>query len=409
MNEFIRTSKDANSRPLIVVKLGGSILSSDEDMAKAAKFVRRAVDEGRDVVVVVSAMKGVTDGLVERAKGVNPNTPPDLMAEIMTMGERISARLFAAALQVEGLEPSMVDPDSESWPIISSGDPVDAEVLYEETERSSKGLLQRIEGRRVPVVCGFIGKTPDGRIQALGRGGSDTTAVVLASALGAEEVVLVKDVGGVMSGDPRRADGVIPVDELDSEEVLALSLGGSKLIHHKAFRYLRNDVKIRVVGLEEGIDGGTVIEDAQPLLAIEKDEGPISMITVVGNGIGDGLGILLEAVRKAGGQLVSLSLAEKAAILYVKGDKDIYGAVHEDAVKSGIGKAVSLFEGLARIVIKGKALETIPGYISRVVNPLTENKMNIYGLYTIASSVRLFVDSRSVDEVEKLIRVSLEV
>lgn len=396
----------------MVVKIGGSILSGDKPLKKAAAFVKSIAKKGFDVVVVVSAMKGVTDQLQDLAYRANPKAPPEMVAEVLAMGERTSSRLLAVSLKAEGLNPVIVDPENEYWPIVSEGNPLNAEINLRETRRlineKIKPLL--LKGA-VPIICGFIGKTLDGKLQTLGRGGSDTTAMVVASTLKAKEVVLVKDVGAVLSGDPKKARDVRPLHSLDSEEALTLSLGGSKLIHSKAFKYLYNGVKVRIASLDEGLEGGTVIIDVEPMLAVNVDKGPVKMITVVGEfsrGY-EKLDEVVKAIENVGGRVLSLSIGEKAIILYVKNGRGVYESVHEVAVKKGIGKAVSCFEGLGRIIVKGKALETLPGYLLRVVEPLTKAGINIYGLYTIASSIRVFIDSRRLREAEKLIRESLGV
>ncbi len=410
MTAFIEDEKSSSSNPILVVKFGGSVLTNGQNAKKAAEMLKKAYDRGFSLVVVVSAMKGVTDQLLTTTKATNPNVPDELLAEILSMGERTSARLMAATLSGLGLKTTFIDPDQESWPIISYGKYLDAEVdMKETTERVRKYILPLLKKGYIPVICGFVAKNKEGKIQTLGRGGSDTTAAVLGSALKAKEVVLVKDVGAAFSADPKRAKGAEILEELDMEEALLLSLSGSKLIHAKAFKYLDEGVKLRITSLSLDIEGGTIIEGTAPLLKVEVTDPDISMITVVGKGLASNgaLTCLAEAIKKANGLLKSISMDDRAIIAYVEGGKDVYDKVHEMAVKGGIGKATSYFDNLAEVTVKGKALEMAPGYIQKITEPLGRAGINIYGLTTIASSIKLYLAKKDVDRALKLIKESL--
>ena len=126
----------------IVVKFGGSVLKDVSAISEAAKWVKEMLSRGRGVVVVVSAMKGVTDELQEVAENLNSNPDPRLMAEILSMGERMSVRLFALALRGHGINAVFIDPSSENWPIIADGNPLDANPIYELVE---KRVLERVK------------------------------------------------------------------------------------------------------------------------------------------------------------------------------------------------------------------------------------------------------------------------
>jgi len=397
---------------VIVFKFGGSVLDSDEHIKKAAERVKEAYSRGIGVVVVVSALRGVTDSLISTARKANPNITPEMLDEVISMGERTSARLFAAALKGVGLDAIVVDPDSSYWPIITDSNHLDANPLYDETKQLvEKRLKPLIDSGKIPVVCGFIGKTLDGKITTLGRGGSDTTAVLLGSALKAKEVVLVKDVGKVFSSDPDKVSDAVPLSALDSEEALALSLGGAKFLHHKALSYKAEKVPICIASLDSE-DKGTVI-DGESLLNVDIDAqpDPITMITVVGNinGSHKAIGELLDTVYSAGGRVISMGSEPKSIVLYVVNGAKVLGKIHSWVVSTGFGKAVSSYDNLVMITVKAPAMETSPGMVQRVTQPLARNGINVYGLVTAGSSIRVFISMADREKSLALLRDALMV
>jgi aspartate kinase len=397
---------------IVVFKFGGSVLDSDENIKKAAQRVKDVCARGLGVVVVVSALRGVTDSLLLTARKANPNIPPEMLDEVLSMGERTSARLFAAALKGFGLDAVVVDPDSPYWPIVTDSNHLDANPLYEETKRLvGERLKPLLNEGKVPVVCGFVGKTLDGKITTLGRGGSDTTAVLLGSALRAKEVVLVKDVGKVFSSDPDKVSDAVPLSELDSEEALALSLGGAKFLHYKALRYKVEGVPIYIASLDSE-DKGTLIDGVSLLhIDIEAPPDPVTMITVVGNINGSyrAIGELLDTVYSAGGRVISMGSEPKSIVLYVLNGDKVLGKLHSWVVSTGFGKAVSSYENLAMITVKAPAMETSPGMVQRVTQPLARHGINVYGLVTVSSSIRLFVSMADRDKSLALLRDALMV
>ncbi len=187
----------------MIAKFGGTSLGSARRISRAAEAVAREYSRGTRVVVVVSAVGRTTDRLLELTgrKGSIVETDRD---DILAMGERTSARIFAASLKSRGIQVRYFDPSDKDWPIITDAKFSKANPLPSACINRIKRYVKPLLGEGiVPVVGGFIGRTRDGRISTLGRGGSDTTALLLAKALGADEVVLVTDATGIMSGDPR--------------------------------------------------------------------------------------------------------------------------------------------------------------------------------------------------------------
>jgi aspartate kinase len=402
---------NTDTKEIIVVKFGGSVLEDDGSIEQAAELVRDTTERGLGVVVVVSALKGVTDQLIALSKKVDPSMEASRMDELLSSGEKTSARLMAGALAGHGIRSVVVDPDSPYWPVVTDGRHLDANPIMELSRaRAQEALVPLLREGKVPVVCGFLGKTVEGRTTTLGRGGSDTTAVILGSCLDAKEVVLIKDVEGVYSSDPDKVRNPQFIETLNGEEAEMLAAGGAKFLHLKALRYQTNGLRIRVTSLEK-LNAGTVIKGDLAAISLEVFPQGVSMITIVGLDAKklESVSQLTRAVREDGGSLLALSLETTSAIFYVAGGKNVLDEVHHVLVSENIGKAVSSFDGLSMITVKGTSLETETGIVQRITQPLARFDINLYGIVTIRSSIRVFVSSDQAEKALELIREAMMV
>jgi aspartate kinase len=393
----------------VVVKFGGSVLEDEKAINQVASLIKGTTGRGLGVVVVVSAMKGVTDQIMALSKKDNPGLEPHLLDELLSSGEKTSARLVAAALASFGLQSIVVDPETPYWPVITDDRHLDANPLVEESRAKTQELiLPLLAAGKIPVVCGFLGKTRSGKTTTLGRGGSDTTAVLLGNCLSASEVILVKDVRGVYSSDPDKVTNPQFIESLDGEEAEMLAAGGAKFLHVKALRYQSSGLRIRVTNLDR-LESGTVIKgELSPIQVDMLGEG-VSMITFVGLNPEKTESIIrvVQAVREAHGELLALSLETNAAIFYVGGGENVLNSVHNVMVKDKVGKAVSEFPRLAMITVKGAALETERGGVQRITTPLAEASINVYGIVTILSSVRVFVSREHSDKAYAHVKAAM--
>jgi aspartate kinase len=385
------------ARNLVIVKFGGSIIDSSDNFLKAAQIIRQVLQR-KDVVIVVSAMKGETDKLLSLAKEVSKgNIPKETLVEIVSMGERTSARLLAASLGALSIQTRVFDPADSDWPIITNNAIDQAEPILEETKnRSEASLLPLIEDSIVPIVCGFLGQNKKGEITSLGRGGSDSTAVLLGNVLNAEEVILVKDVSGVLSGDPNQISQPISIKELNSQDALTLTSGGSQIIQPKAIRWKPNNLLIRVVGFnnEDILDGGTVITgESDTKLSVYLVSTDLAMITLVGEFAKlQTLGELFGQIDKIESKLLGVSVDRDSITAYFRNQisKDELQELHDKTMKLG-GKALTRFDGLAMLAVIGNELETTPHIIDTITSPLKKANINLFGLYTSNSQIKIFV------------------
>lgn len=381
---------------LIVVKYGGSVLEDGQAFRRAAEALKEAVDGGGRAVVVVSALKGATDQLLAAAEAISPDTPLDVVDHIIGLGEEQSVRLMVSALKSVGVDAVEVTPHAPGWPIFTDENYGDAEPILEECRLGTElGVRPLIERGKVPVLCGFVGMSLDGNFTTLGRGGGDTTAVILTRCLGADELVLVKDVGGIYTADPRQVEGARPLDTLSAWEAHLLSSSGAKVLHGKVFRYKPDDLKIRLVSRDQSLGGsGTVISGTILGLRVDVHERPVLKLTMLGDVISSSkdLGRVIKAVADDGGEVLSLKGAGESLTLYIDGSKEVLGRVHALVESSDRVKAVAGVEGKALITITGRALDDLVDAVQKIGRSLSDRDIGVHGLVRGQSSVRVLVD-----------------
>jgi len=402
----------------IVVKYGGASLADQERILKAVTAVANEAKKGTQIAVIVSAMGKTTDVLLRAAKDAsNGKIKKGELDEILAMGERTSIRIFAAALKAQGVESRYFDPLDQNWPIITDDVFSDANpILNQCEEKIQQHVLPLVEKGDIPVIAGFIGRTSDGRITTLGRGGSDTTAFILAKALGADELILVTDAEGIMSADPKIISKPKTLPNIDVDTLVGLADSGTKFIHRKALRYKDSSVKVRVISHTHGDlnRDGTLIEGALSTeldVALANSSSAMS-ITVVGHGLSEKTEVVqqLAEMVKVNAQLLGLSLNYNSMILYASEKEDsnlLLEKLHEAILEHKEILAMSVKKQLAFLKVKGVGLEETPGLIGKISEALRLNGINIFGLLTITSSILLFVDWNEKERALSLVKNAL--
>lgn len=207
-----------------VLKFGGTSLASHEDFHRIAAGL---ADREEDIVIVVSAQAGMTDQLLSKMRDLTEQPPVHAVDALLTTGEQQSAALMAAALTVTGRRAEVVPP----WHIFeTNGDFGDADIDAVDIAP----IRERLRNSIVPVVGGFTGRAPDGRLCTLGRGGSDYTAVALGAALGAPVELCKADTDGVYDCDPNTHADARRFDCLSYDEAFDLAAHGARVLHDKA-------------------------------------------------------------------------------------------------------------------------------------------------------------------------------
>lgn len=325
---------------LIIAKFGGSVLRSGNDYIRAAKIVKSLVEKGYGVIVVVSAMEGVTDLLLKFssfpaaklakkihykyfnalssiigspasqwsnivrsftflsnelvralwAVNVLKETTPRINDYILSFGERFSVILMASALNKVGLEAKWLT--GREAGIVTDSTFGEAKPIDEVSHKLVREtVLSTLDYGKIPVITGFIAGTLDGSITVLGRGGSDYTATLLAKYLNAEEVRLYTNVPGIMTANPSKVDNAKVIPVMSFDEAIELAYLGAKRFHPKTFEPIRNTeciVKVLHINNSEG----TIINrlgGKPPLKAIAVLEN-LALVSVIGTGMVGKLG-----------------------------------------------------------------------------------------------------------------------
>ena len=270
---------------LIVQKFGGSSVRDYAHLLRMARIVKSRVDEGDDVVVVLSAQGDTTDGLLQKAKEISEQPSPRELDMLLSAGEQMSAALGAMTLRSIGVE--AVSLCAWQIPIETDSTHGNAEIELIDTARIRKELA---EGR-VVVAAGFQGVDERGDITTLGRGGSDTSAVALAAALKADELVIYTDVDGIFSSDPRICKNAVRREVISYDDMLLLAQKGAQVLHDRSVALAQaGGVPITVRSCREGGAGSIVCEtdeDASVVGVTQKKSGRsrLAVITAVGGAL----------------------------------------------------------------------------------------------------------------------------
>ena len=263
---------------LIVQKYGGTSVGTVERIQAVAEKVAGFHKRGDQVVVVVSAMSGETNRLIELANGVTDKPSPREMDVLVSTGEQVTIALLSMALQKQGL-------NARSY--TGSQIPLRTDNTYSKArieEIDDKKVRADLDGGSVVVVAGFQGVDGDGNITTLGRGGSDTTAVALAAALKADECQIYADVDGVYTTDPRVVDNARRLDSITFEEMLEMASQGSKVLQIRSVEFAgKYNVPLRVLSsFQDGPGTLITVEDEVDMekpvisgIAFTRDEAKI--------------------------------------------------------------------------------------------------------------------------------------
>ncbi len=271
----------------IVLKFGGTSVADTTRIERAAGKVAREVALGHEVAVIVSAMSGVTNQLVEHCATISPTYDAREYDTVVSSGEQVTAGLMAIALQKLGVE-------ARSWmgwqvPILCSR--VHGKARIEDI--NAEEMSAQLKDGQVAVLAGFQGVTDNNRIATLGRGGSDTTAVALAAALGADRCDIYTDVDGVYTTDPRITKKAKKIDKISYEEMLELASLGAKVLQTRSVEMAyKRDIPIQVLSsFEEEIGSdlpGTLVTREEDIMekqvvngvAYDKGEAKVTILNV---------------------------------------------------------------------------------------------------------------------------------
>ena len=388
---------------LIVAKFGGTSIGNGKRIRKAAQSIVNAYMEGKKVVVVVSAINKTTDDLVAIAdESIGKEVTEKQLAEILSMGERTSIRVFSSVLESLGVKSEYIDPSHDLWPVITDDNYGKAQIDFERTEEQAQGLLGLLEQGIIPVVCGFLGRTENGEVTTLGRGGSDVTAFLLGHCLNADDVIIVTDVDGVMSTDPRKINEAEKLDYISVEEMRDLATHGAQVLHPHALRFKDPEIKAKIISFEKGdlSDPGTEIvgpfEDSMSKSVCLHPE-PISVVALVGEDLLNQIGLLAKMttlVAEANINIYGISAGQNSITLFLdKCDADeAYHLLHKLVIAEDSLSSISLGRDIAMLTMINPDFIETPGVITEITNPLKEAHINIVEISSSQTAIVLFIN-----------------
>ena len=266
----------------IVQKFGGTSVADVERIGTAAQRVKAEIERGNVVAVVVSAMSGVTNQLIEyvrRTSQVHDTREYDV---VVSAGEQVTSALMALALNELGVPAR----SWLGWQVPVSTDDVHGNATIKDI--STQEIVHRLAEGQVPVLAGFQGVSPENRVTTIGRGGSDTTAVSLASALGADRCDIFTDVDGVYTTDPRIVASARKLEKITYEEMLEMASLGAKVLQTRSVVLaMRSGVKLQVLSTFSDASGTLVVEEDEILeqrvvsgVAYSRDEAKVTLLQV---------------------------------------------------------------------------------------------------------------------------------
>lgn len=402
--------------PLLVHKYGGSSVATPERIRAVAERIVRTKRRGHRVVVVVSAMGDTTDDLLALASQVVGHDSPQKhgreMDMLLTAGERISMALLAMAICETGQQ--AVSMTGSQAAIITDESHTSARIREVRADRVRAAL----DEDQIVIVAGFQGVSAGREITTLGRGGSDTTAVALAAALGALRCEVYSDVRGVYTADPRKVESARIVPEISFDELMELAASGAQVMHARAVEIASNfNVDLRLgSALESGDDTiGTLVtrtprrmEDVV-LTGIAAKSGQAKMVlrhmppglrtmTALLVALAEGgvsVDMISEAAEVDGRNQLQLTLGED----WVAKAEEIAAAL----VESMGGGTIETQRGLSRIALVGSGMHQRPGVYARAFRALLAEEIDIFAVSTSGISITVLVQGeREQDAVRTL-------
>lgn len=394
---------------LLVMKFGGTSVANVDRIKRAAKRVALEVAHGKNVLVIVSAMSGKTNELVDWVNDTSQFYDAREYDAVVSSGENVTAGLMALTLQE-------MDIPARSWqgwqiPVHTSSSHSSARI----ESISSETINEKFEkGMKVAVVAGFQGISNENRITTLGRGGSDTTAVAFAAAFNAERCDIYTDVDGVYTTDPRICDKAKKLDKISYEEMLELASLGAKVLQTRSVEMaMRFKVKLRVLSsFEEPSEKvGTLVCDEEEIMesnvvsgiAYSRDEAKMTLVSIADrpgiaaaifgllSGTGINVDMIIQNIAEAGRTDMTFSCPIDQVS---KAEKSL-----NNAKKEGLINFQDLLadKNVAKISAVGIGMRSQSGVAAKMFQTLSDEGINIKVIATSEIKISVLVDRKYLE------------
>jgi len=394
---------------LVVQKFGGTSVGDAERIRAVADHVARTRQSGDDVVVVVSAMGKFTDELIRMADEVSPTRPPRELDMLLTAGERISMALVCMALSARGVDSASFTGSQAG--IITDTSHTRAKILEMRPDR----IREALDAGLVPVVAGFQGVSTERDITTLGRGGSDVTAVALASALKADVCEIYTDVTGVFSADPRIVPKARRLARVSFDEMMEMASTGGRVLMLRSVEFARrHGVPLHVRSSFTWEPGTWIVEEdptmEEAVVTAITDDTSEAKVTV--GGVPDRPGIAATLFRELANHGINVDMIVQNTgangmtdISFTVAKTDL-GAARETClyVQKLIGAAeVTTDDNIGRVSLVGVGMKSSPGVTALMFETLSDNGINIEMISTSSIRISCVVRAdRVVDAVRHL-------
>ena len=383
------------------MKFGGTSLGDITRIKSAAMKIKSEISKGMSVVVVVSAMSGTTNKLIELVNDISKSFDPSEYDTVVSTGEQVSSGLLAIALQAIGL-------NGKSWsgwqiPIITDQYFSKASINEIKTEK----IQDEIQKGNIPIIAGFQGVTSLKRITTLGRGGSDTSAVAIAAALNADRCDIYTDVQGVYTSDPRIVPNAVKLNYITFEEMLELSSQGAKVLQARSVALAMNyNVNLQVLSSFDDKPGTMIVNEVNNMektkisgIAYSSNEAKITLFNVMDKP-GQAARIFGTLAEKAINvdMIVQSSTQDGTAtdITFTVLESDLANA--KDTIKK-IKKDINYSQiiedsKVTKVSVVGSGMRTKPGIAKTMFETLAANNINIQVISTSEIKISVLISSK---------------
>ena len=385
--------------PRIVMKFGGTSVADLDRIRNVAQRVKREVDAGNEVAVVVSAMSGTTNQLVAWCKSLDELHDPREYDTVVATGEQVTTGLLAIALRKIGVKAR----SWQGWQL-----PIRADDAHGKARILSVDGAEMIEGMRqgeVAVVAGFQGLAPGNRIATLGRGGSDTSAVALAAALKADRCDIYTDVDGIYTTDPRIVPRARKLKKIAYEEMLELASVGAKVLQTRSVELAMNErVRVQVLSSFQDIPGTLVVDEDEIVekeivsgIAYTRDEAKITLRRVA-----DRPGIAAAIFGKLADENINVDMIVQN--IAADGTTDMTFTINKtdlprthgalEAIRTQVGYAEILEDpNVAKISVVGVGMRSHAGVANTMFRALADKAINIQVISTSEIKVSVLISA----------------
>jgi aspartate kinase len=399
---------------IIVQKFGGTSVANAEKLHRAAERVIKAVKNGFAVVVVASARGKQTDRLIAEALELNPNPPKREMDQLLSTGEQQTVSLFAMALHAAGYD--AISFTGGQIRMITDSTHTKARIKSIDARRIHKQL----DKGRIVLVAGFQGIDENENITTLGRGGSDTTAVALAAALGAQQCEIYTDVDGIYTTDPRIFKNAVKMKAISYDEMLEMASLGASVMHTRAVEFGKKyDVKIHVRSSSEEREGTMITHEVPQMegvvvsgATIQKDMAKIGLVSV-DNKPGNAAKIFahLAKAKVIVNDIVQTEVStEKANLSFTIGISDLTAAKEAvEQIKDEINcESIFVRDDIAEISVVGVGMRTHYGVADKMFGSLAKAEINIDSITTSEIRISCIVDKDQAEKALEAVSIAFE-